>query len=188
MLPKNFKDYRCVLITFTDEAEFLKEQSKDFFKDTENINFMTVEETLPLLSRKSDYLFYKKKKSSFFGTLRYDVLLIAAVLLGCVLLFKAVEDRRAYLRNLKKYMSNELAIVTKSNQFKQKKKELAAIVANKPADTFLLLEDFFKRNRCDLHPDRSQDRNPAEIKDRKSVIYGRRKVFARSPSVRRAIQ
>ncbi len=140
MLPKNFKEYRCVIISFGDESDFLEEQSKDFFKDAEKLDFMTIEETLPLVSKKSDYLFSKRKKSSILSSLRYDLLVLAVIILGCVLLFKSLEDRRSYYRKLTQYMQKELVIAEKSNLFKQKKSELASVIAKKPADSFLLLQ------------------------------------------------
>jgi hypothetical protein len=152
MLPKNFKEYRCVVISFSDEAEFLKEQSNDFFKDVEKIEFLTIEETLPLLSKKSDYLFYRKKKISLFSVVKFEYLLILMLFLGCLLVNKIVLDREAYRKKLESYMNNELTIAKQSGQFNQKKAELAKIIAKKPADMFVLLDEISKifNNEVDI--------------------------------------
>jgi hypothetical protein len=141
MLPPNFKDYRCIVISFSDESEFLKEQSKDFFKDVENAEYLTVEETLPLLSKKSDYLFYKKKKTPIVEMVKIEYLLIAAIVLVCLFVNKIVWDRDAYLKKLNTLFTKENEQAKQNTQYKEKKADLDKILDKKPADTFILLTE-----------------------------------------------
>jgi hypothetical protein len=145
ILPKDYNDYRNIFICSRDESAYLQEQSMDLFKETKHVQFTPIEDSLTLFSNKADYLFRKKKQSFlFYKKLRIEMLLLPLILIGCLLFNKYIENRAAYLVNLKRTLNERIQIYRKIQEYNTKKNQLKELLEQKPADVFFLLSEISK--------------------------------------------
>ncbi|MBN1697775.1 MAG: hypothetical protein JW881_09690 [Spirochaetales bacterium] len=142
MLPKNLEEYVCVFLCLRDESSYLEEQSRELVQNAGTVEFLPIEESLSLISNKTDYLFRKKKQSFIFHQkLKIEMLAVPLVILVCLLFNKYVETRAEYYRKLKKEKDTIFKISSQRDEYNKKRAELARILEHKPADVFLLLSE-----------------------------------------------
>ena len=69
------------------------------------------------------------------------MLLLPLIFLLCLLFNKYIENRAAYLINLKRTLNDRIQISRKDQEYKTRKEELDELLAQKPADVFFLLSE-----------------------------------------------
>ncbi|MBN2736560.1 MAG: hypothetical protein JXR70_06225 [Spirochaetales bacterium] len=142
VLPSNYNDYKVVFYCSHDESSSLEKQSYDVFKDNFNKEFLVLEDHLPLLFKKSEYLFRRKKQSFFFQKKLKIKYLVAATAVLAVLLFgKYVDTRSQYLKKLERSQRDAISFSALYNQYKKRNEELNVLKAKKPVDVYLILSE-----------------------------------------------
>jgi hypothetical protein len=145
ILPKNYSEYRNIFICSREESVFLQEQSRDFFKETEYMQFIPIEDTLALFTHRSDYLFRKRKQAFLFHKkLKIEMLVLPLIILCALLFNKYIDNRAQYLINLKRTLNERIQIYRKVQEYQTKKGQLEELLDQKPADVFFLLSEISK--------------------------------------------
>ncbi|MBN2443105.1 MAG: hypothetical protein JXJ04_17225 [Spirochaetales bacterium] len=154
ILPKNYNEYKNIFICLKSESPYIQEQSRDLFKETKHIRFTPAEDALSSLSKKTDYLFKKRKQTFlFYKKLKIEMLLLPLILIIALLFNKYIDNRAHYLINLKRTLNERIQIYRKVQEYTTKKNTLNELLAQKPADVFFMLSEISKifGNRTKIH-------------------------------------
>lgn len=146
VLPEDIDGFRAVIFCSDQEKELLAEGINRLAVNDEAFEIHSITETLNKITRKTEFLFAKKKRKGLVQRkVRLQILIAVMLFLGVFLFKRNVDQKEVYFQDLKNYLGllqkQTLKVISIQGEIDDLQEKLDIIKGKKPIEPYLILSE-----------------------------------------------